>query len=215
MSTLFAVPIFFLSLLSAGWAAETEPLPYRDLDDPRVLQEAIRVLDEEVKLAAHPQTYVVIDLVANLVLIKSRGVELHRFPISQWSATHLDEITSSYRLKERPPVSRRKVDPSGKDDQSPISLDHMPTDFTLRFSPALAVTIRPSSPGSIWRWVKIQARASWVWIKQMTIILSTGNVPEPNPEIYLAVDIDHAQSLAWAVTDGMPFLIRRAALSAP
>lgn len=215
MSTLFAVPIFLVSILSAALAAETDPLPYLDHDDPRVLQEAIRVLEEEVKLAAHPQTYVVIDLAANLVLIKGRGVELHRFPISQWSATHLDEITSNYRLKERPLVSRRKIDPSIKDDQSPISLGHMPTDFTLRFSPGLAVTIRPSSPGSIWWWVKIQARASWVWIKQISTILSTGNAPEPNPEIYLAVDTDHAQSLAWAVIDGMPFLIRRAALSTP
>ena len=78
-----------------------------------LLQEATRVLEEEIKLAARPQTYVLIDLASNIILIKGRGVELHRIPIESWSASHLDQFMTAYRLRERPPVSRRKIDPDG------------------------------------------------------------------------------------------------------
>lgn len=215
MRTLFAVPILLLALQATAWAADIEFLPDLDLNDPRALQEAIRLLDEEVKLAARPQTYVVIDLVTKFVFIKGRGIELHRFPITQWSAVHLDEIMPSYRLKERPPVSRRKIDPSSKDDQSPISLEDMPTEFTLQFSPPLEITIGPSSPRSVWGWLTIRARDSWKWIKHMSMVLSTGDAPAPTAEIYLMVPTEHAQSLAWTATDGMPFLIRRTPIPAP
>ena len=215
MRTLFAVPIFFLSALTVGWSAEPEAVPHLDLNDPGALQEAIRLLDEEVKLAARPHTYVVIDLVANTVLIKGRGIELHRFPVDNWSASHLGDVTTTFRLRERPPVSRRKIDPAGGTEQSPISLDDMPTDFTLEFTPSLTITVQASAPGHPWRWLAFKGREWWTWLKGWGLILATGYPPSSAPALRLTVAQDHAQSLAWAVTDGMPFLVRRTAPPSP
>src|SRR5262245_59335048 len=104
-------------------ATEPENFFALDLNDPAALQEATRVLAQEVKLAALPPTYVIVDLVERTVVIKGRGVELHRFPIEQWSAVRLAEASTAFRLQARPPVIRRKIEPAAGEDQPPVSLD--------------------------------------------------------------------------------------------
>jgi hypothetical protein len=212
MHILFAAAILILPLVAASWAVEPEGLPRLDPNDPRALQEAVRLLDEEVKLAAQPQTYVIIDLVERALLIKGRGVELHRFPIERWSAVHLADATATFRLQQRPPVTRRKVEPAAGAEQPPISLDDMPTEFTLQFSPSLTVAVHPSASDNFWRWLQFKAREWWTWVKRWWLILITGSAPLSHPSLNLTVTSLHAQSLAWTVTEGMPFLVRRTSL---
>src|SRR5262245_3230340 len=126
MYLLFAVSIF-LSFIVAGWATELDVVPRVDPNDAPALQEAVRLLEEEVKLAARPQTYIVIDLVDRAVLIKGRGAELHRFPIEQWSAVQLAEAHATFRLQKRQQVTRSKVELTAGAEQQPISRDYMPT----------------------------------------------------------------------------------------
>ena len=180
-----------------------------DVTNPAALQEATRVLAEEVKLASRPQTYVIVDLVDRAVLIKGRGIELHRFPIEQWSGGQLADASATFRLQTRPPVIRRKIEPAAGGEQPPISLDDMPTDFTLQFSPTFSLTVHPSASDDIGRWLRFKGREWWMWLKDWAITLTTGKGPLPQPWLYLSVTSDHAQSLAWTVTEGMAFLIRR------
>ena len=87
------VLLLLLLLRSIGpptsWAAQGDNTLAVDLNDAAALQEATRILAEEIKLAARPQTYVIVDLVARSVVIKGRGAELHRIPVEEWSAVHL------------------------------------------------------------------------------------------------------------------------------
>lgn len=214
MRSLFAVVIFVCLLPPAGLAAEQDITPRLNQDDPAALQEAIRLLEDEVKLAAHPQTYIVIDLVDQAILIKGRGVELHRFPIERWSGMHLTDVTTSFRLLERPPVVRRKIDPAAGAELPPISLDDMPTEYTLQFSPSLRVSIYSSAPNQLVQWLASNGRAWWNWVKSWSLILTTGNPPASVPTLRLTVTADHAQSLAWTTTKGMAFLVRRTTLPA-
>ena len=206
----FAAPIILLLLHSFAWAAEPDLIPHLNSNDPVALREAIRILDEEVKLAARPQTYVVIDLVTNALIIKGRGVELHRLPIEQWTASRLEDITSTFRLRERPPVTRPKIEPAGGAERSPISLDDMPSEFSLSFTPALTVTIEPFAPENPWRWLAFKGHEWWLWFKGRFLALISANTVPSTPSLQLTLTHDHAQSLAWTLTEGMPFLIRRA-----
>ena len=190
-------------------AADAEYLLSVDVTNPAALQEATRVLAEEVKLASRPQTYVIVDLVDRAVLIKGRGIELHRFPIEQWSGGQLADASATFRLQTRPPVTRRKIEPAAGGEQPPISLDDMPADFTLQFSPTFSLTVHPSASDDIGRWLRFKGREWWMWLKDWAITLTTGKGPLPQPWLYLSVTSDHAQSLAWTVTEGMAFLIRR------
>lgn len=208
--TLFcAMLVMFLSLTPASRAAELDVTPSLDMTNPAALQEATRVLEEEVKLAARPQTYVLIDLAANVLVIKGRGVELHRIPIESWSASHLAQLTSLYRLNERPAVNRRKIDPAVGAEQDPISLADMPTAFALHFSPPLVMLVfsRPDNPwqwtlqrGGTW-WRRLRAWEGFFWMKDQS----------SSPVLDLTVSVEQAQSLAWTVTENMPFLLRRPA----
>ena len=214
MYLLLAAPILLLTFSLAGWAAEPDIVPRVDPNDALALQEAVRLLEEEIKLAARPQTYIVIDLVDRAVLIKGRGAELHRFPIEQWSAAQLAEAQATFRLQKRPPVTRRKIEPAGA-EQMPIELDDMPTEFTLLFSPSLTVDVHPSTSENFWYWLKFKSRGWWEWLKGWSAILFTGHAPPSQPTIHLTVTSHHAQSLAWTVTEGMPFLLRRTSPSPP
>ena len=203
-----------LSTLPAG-ATESENVFGIDLNDPTALQEATRILAEEVKLAARPQTYVIVDLVDCAMMIKGRGAELHRCPIEQWSASHLAEVSTTVRLQARPPVTRRKIEPSAGGDQPPVSLDDMPTDFTLTFSPSFLLAVHPSATADFWRWLRFTLREWWAWLQNWTRRLATGKEPPSQPVLRLTLTPHHAQSLAWTVTEGMPFLIRRTSPAPP
>ena len=189
-------------------AAEGDNIFAIDINDPAALQEATRILAEEIKLAARPQTYVILDLVDRSVVIKGRGAELHRLPIEQWSAIHLADASSMFRLQARPPVARRKIEPAAG-EQPPVSLEDMPSDFTLAFSPSLVVAIHPSAADDVWSWLRFTAREWWSWLKDWGRRLMTGSEPAAQPVLRLTLTPHHAQSLAWTVTEGMPFLVRR------
>ena len=211
MNVLRAILSILISLASVSWAAEQDVIPALDTTNPAALQEATRVLEEEVKLAARPQTYVFIDLEAKAILIKSRGVALHHLPIESWSATHLSQLATAYRLRERPPVNRRKIDPVAGAEQDPISLADMPTTFTLQFSPPLTILVLSHTDGNPWQWAAQRGQAWWRKLTSWGNILWTGDksLSLSPSSLDLTVSLDHAQSLAWTVTEGMPFLIRR------
>jgi hypothetical protein len=208
--------VFFVLLLfppSPTRAIVPDHISQVDLDNPVVLQEATRVLAEEIKLAARPQTYIIVDLVDRAVLIKGRGIELHRFPIEQWSAVQLGEASSVFRLQARPPVARRKIEPAAGVEQPPVSLDDMPTVFTLTFAPPFALTVQPSASDNVWRWLRFYMREWWSWLQEWILTLATGKGPVRQPLLQLTVTAHHAQSLAWTVTEGMPVLVRRSSAS--
>jgi len=212
MRILPLVPIILISLLPLGWAAELESVPQLDHRDPAALREAVRLLDEEVKLAARPRAYVVIDLVTQTVYIKGRGVELYHFPLEHWTASGLEDIAASFRLQQRPPVTRRKVDPTAAVDaeQLPISLADMPSLYALEFSPPLDITIQTPASSNLWQWTFFKGQRWWHWLKRQYLSIISGTATPPKPSLQLTMAPDHAQSLAWTVTEDMSFLIRRA-----
>jgi hypothetical protein len=191
------------------WALESSSQSFVVVTNPAALQEATRVLAEEVKLASRPQTYVLIDLAASTILLKGRGVELHRIPIKSWTASDQGELVTSFRLRERPPVTRRKIDPSVSPERDPISLADMPTAYSLRFTPALTITIDSYDDANLWQLVVHYIRRWWRLLVNWWQAIWTGNISSTTPRLDLTVSVDDAQSLAWMTTEGMPVLIRR------
>jgi hypothetical protein len=196
-----------------GWAAEGEVFPDLDINDPVALQEGSRVLEEELKLAARPQTYLLIDLVAGVIQIKARGVDLHRLPVAAWTVTGLPRLTGTFRLTARPPVVRRKIDPSATTEQEPISLSDMPTEYRLSFTPAMTMDVESAAEQGAMGWIQATSRKVWkrlrIWRQQLGGVQSPGEAPT----ISLTLSSEQARSLAWSTVDGMPVVIRRPAES--
>ncbi|SLM47573.1 protein of unknown function [Nitrospira japonica] len=191
-----------------AWAAEFENPFDVNMNDPAALHEATRTLVEEVKLAARPQTYLLIDLAAKAVVLKARGVELHRLPIMEWSADSQEKMTGIFRLTVRPAVARRKVDPSGT-EQEPISLTDMPASYDLLFSPPLALTVVSPAEQAPVRWSVLRMKRWWQWLNSQIRALASRSDTQADPSIALTLAENEAQSLAWSLTDGMPAIIRR------
>jgi hypothetical protein len=202
------VVVFFLCLLAAPIrAADLEVFPDLNIQDAAALQEASRVLAEELKLAAKPQTYVVVDLVLNSIHIKGRGIELHRIPVAGWSATLTTGMTGTFRLRARPSVVRRKIDPTATVEQEPISLADMPVQYDVSFSPSMTLEVLPAARERPLLWSLGSGRMWWRQLQRWAgAWLRTAGPADPYLQVTLSTA--QAQSLAWALVDGMPFVIR-------
>jgi hypothetical protein len=196
--------------MSPGWTAEPDAFPDLNINDAVAVREASRVLEEELKLAARPQTYVVIDLAVGAISMKARGVQLHRMTISRWSAAGASAMTGTFRVLGRPAVTRRKIDPGLAVEQAPISLEDMPVRYELSLAPFLIVDVHPPLTENPWLWSLSSSRILWRHMKEWA--LSWLSDPRPaQPYLELTLLAEDARSFAWSLVDGMPVLIRRAA----
>jgi hypothetical protein len=203
------IVLLFLSVLVAGTRdALAQDLPFHlDRTNPAALEEAARVLSEEVKLAARPHTYLLIDLADNAIIMKARGVELQRLPLPRWSAVSRDAMTGTFRLVARPSIARRKIGPAGGADQEPVTLADMPVDYHLDFTPSLTIDVVPQPSEAPLRWTFLQVK---LWSSSLrSWFQSFRPRATPLPRLVLTLPEDHAQSLAWSLIDGMPLVIRR------
>lgn len=202
--------LLFFPLLA--WSAGLEPFPDLNSSNPAAVREATRVLEEEVKLAAKPQTYVILDLTASNIRIKARGVDLYTMAIPSWSLATPGALTGNFRLIARPQIVRRKIDPTATEAQEPISLADMPTDYTLAFQPPLHIEIHSLKEEGVWDTGIGAAKTLWGRIQRWSTSMLSGAAPpaEHEPRLTVNLSMEHAQSLAWSAVDGMPLIIRQA-----
>ena len=205
----FTVLVLCLALVLPAGAADLDLFPDLDVNDPAALQEAARVVEEELKLAARPQTYLIIDLVAGAVQIKGRGVELHRLPILSFSLTHRDRLTGVFRLTARPSVARRKIDPTSQTEQEPISLSDMPADYRLVFNPTLQVDIDSRAEDRGIQWLRSSGMKLWLRLNRWSEEVIGKESAMEGPTLALTLSVEHSRSLAWSTVDGMAVLVRR------
>jgi hypothetical protein len=206
----FCAILLLLAFATPSWGKDIEAFPDLNLNNPNELKEAARVLEEELKLAARPQTYLLIDLGKSTIHIKGRGIGLHQIPIVTWSTGSREDLKGIHRLVARPSVVRRKIEPGAGAEQEPISLADMPVDYVLSFSPSLSVTVIPAIAGdSLLQSAVLMGKVGWRNVKDWASRFLTDRSSEPTSHLRLTLSVDHAQSLAWSLVDGMALVIRR------
>jgi hypothetical protein len=182
-------------------------------DAATAIIEANRLLEEELKLAARPQIYMVLDLAAPVILIKSRGIELHRLPIVEWRQVGEGSLTGVFRLRARPSVTRPKATPADNTNTTvtAIELQHMPDQYDLVFDPGLIISVGQSARERPWPWVRGMVEAWWSRLSDM-LGMTVHADGATAVRIHLTLAQEVAQSLAWTMTDGMPLIVGRTAL---
>lgn len=211
--------IFFviLAVFSASASAKDavprktqSPVQVEAATEAQRLGEANRVLEEELKLAGRQQIYLFLDLPDRLLLLKSRGLELHRVAILHAESVTDRALARTFRLEARPSVSRPKA-AAGEDPSEPvIELDDMPAEYALHFDPNLLVLVSPPAHEQPWLWMRSRLR-EWgnmfvTWFKS---IFSRHAVTPVR--IRITMNKEEARSLAWSVVEGMPLLVHNAA----
>ncbi|OQW35659.1 MAG: hypothetical protein A4E19_21445 [Nitrospira sp. SG-bin1] len=208
----FCAILLLLAVTAPSWGKDPDVFPNLNLNNVNELREVTRVLEEELKLAARPQTYLLIDLNAGTIQIKGRGLTLHQIPIVTWSVESQEHLKGIHRLVARPPVVRRKIEPGAGVEQDPISLADMPADYVLSFTPPLSITVVPSiASDSLVQSVILMGKVGWRNVKDWTSRVLPNRSSEPSSQLRLTLSADHAQSLAWSLVDGMAVVVRRPA----
>ena len=204
--------LLLVALATPSWAKDLDSFPNLNLSDPASVKEATRVLEDELKLAARPQTYVLIDLVERAIHIKGRGVALHHMPIDRWSAGEGKALAGIHRLVARPAVVRRKIEPGAAGEQEPISLADMPADYTLSFTSGLAISVIPvPTKGNLLQGLAFMGKGWWRRLANWSSTIRSDKISTSAAQLELTISVDHAQSLAWSLVNGMAVVIRRPA----
>ena len=199
-----AIPLY----IEAVYASSPTP-------NPVDVAERNRLLEQELRVAARPQTYLVLDLQTGQLLIKARGLELHRVALTFWATTEFDRLVGPFSLKARPSILRTKTGPPDDPSAKPIELSDMPSTFELPFDPPLVVSVKASTHRSVW--VRLRSRVVGWWHSLARLSRSNSDSSRSMDTLYppmvsLTLAEEDAQSLAWTVTDGMPLLILRRSL---
>ncbi|MEP6888477.1 MAG: hypothetical protein ABI945_09165, partial [Nitrospirales bacterium] len=183
------------------------------IDGATAIIEANRLLEEEVKLAARPQIYMVLDLSAQIILIKSRGIELQRLPVAGWRQVGEGSVTGVFRLRARPSVNRPKAAPAENTNTTvtAIEIQHMPDRYDLVFDPGLIISVGQSARERPWPWVRGKVEEWWSRLADM-LGMTVNADGATELRIHLTLLQEVARSLAWTMTDGMPLIIGRTAL---
>lgn len=191
-----------LALAAAGHAGLAAAQRPQAEGDRQAIQEANRLLQEEIKLAARPQTYLIVDVHHAVVLIKARGLELHRLPLLSWRSHGDPPPIGPYRLAVRPPVDRPRTRPGEDATEHPIELSDMPAEYLLVLDPPMVVAVGPPFQSHPWLWARGVMREWWnrAFSKASSAWLRIALAPES------------ARSLAWSVNENMPVLIGRTTL---
>jgi hypothetical protein len=199
--------VLIVSLSTLVWpstviALDASPQP---ADRSSAIIQVNRLLEEELKLAARPQIYLVLDLDASVLIIKSRGIELHRVPIQAWRRDGDRSIEGTYRLRARPAVSRPKAAPADDTSVTAIELQHMPDQYELVFDPGVVIAVSPLQERP---WIRLK-RAAQDWWNGMRHRLRIGDTDVGTSAVRISIMLEQeaARSLAWTATDGMPILI--------
>jgi hypothetical protein len=206
---LWALLLTLLASQTPSWGTDHEAFPDVGKNDAGALQEASRVLEEELKLAARSQAYLVIDLVARTIAIKARGVSLYDIPVRGWSASAIDQLGQTFQLEARPPILRPKIDPTSTAEREPIALADMPTEYLLAFTPTLRVEVTSAAGGDLPRWAWSYGKRWWRDLGRWIRSFVGGQAAQTEPFLQLTLSREHSQSLAWSLVDGMALVVRR------
>ena len=188
----------WLLCLSAISFISVVPLPPANASELEAVREATRVLEEEVRLSARPQLYLLLKLDDRKLILKGRGVELRQLLIEEWSVSKENELGRVFTLRSRPPVPRPKTKPGKDPTLDPIEIQHMPLSFELAFDPNLAVLVCPSWREQPWLWARTTVEDWYQRVRHPETI-----------HLRLVLAPETVQFIAWSVLEGMPLLIKK------
>ncbi len=188
-----------LALATGGFVDGSSADNLQTAGDRQAIEEANALLREEIKLAARPQTYLLIDTHQAVLLVKARGIELQRLPLLSSRVRADVPPVGLFRLTVRPPVDRPRTRPGEDATEHPIEVSDMPAEYQLVLEPSLIVAVGPPAQDHPWLWARGFVREWW------KRAFSKGS----RSWLQVTLSTESARSLAWSVTDGMPVLIGR------
>jgi hypothetical protein len=204
-----------LLLVAGGLAAQ----------DTAKAAQHVKALESEVAFAKNPVTYMVVDLAANRINLKSRGFTLRSWDIRRsrtWGkAVPIKDIKVTARVALSK-VERKNITP-GKEEADPskpakpagepdvLELKDMPVHYAILFGEGIRLTVRPHTSRFWPSVVNAVKEFSWfAYLPLKTLWLSAKRRAFTEIEIVMPTETD-AKSLYWAFLEGMGTIVLKSA----
>ncbi len=180
-------------------------------------QEALRnkLLQEELKLAQAPASYVIFDLEKRVVSLKARGMSLREWKIEslrRWGNPAALEIISLHKKSALFAPKRKKIKPGANQSGDKFELDvlelkDMPSSFVLSMSGGLSIYVN-SRPGNfLARMASLSRGVKWFsWLPLKNLWFQIRKKPFSCLDIRVG-DAAEAKALYWALGEGFRGLV--------
>jgi len=192
--------------------------------DPRVLSEQNRRLENELSLARKPVSYMVIDLESKTVTLRSRGMILktwgvHRF--KTWGKPIPDQTVKLVKKTALSNPKRANITPGQEEtkkksdekkdtfDLGTLELKDMPVHYNLLFEGNVRISVRPRTKRFWPALLNIAKSVSWLtYLPLKTVWFSVRGKSFTQIELVIRSEKD-AQGIYWSFLDGHGTLIYR------
>jgi hypothetical protein len=192
--------------------------------DPRVLNEQNRRLENELSLARKPVSYMVIDLESKTVTLRSRGMILKTWGVYKFKTWGKPIPDQAVKLVKKTALSnpkranitpgqeetRKKTDEK-KDtfDIGTLELKDMPVHYNLVFEGNVRILVRPRTKRFWPALLNIEKSVSWLtYLPFKTVWSSLRGKSFTQIELVIGSEKD-AQGIYWSFLDGHGTLIYR------
>jgi hypothetical protein len=209
--------------LAAGMAAGILLAAGLGAQDTAPSARRVKALEAEVALARNPVSYMVVDLGAKTIRLKSRGFVLKSWDIRRSRTWGKPVPVKDIKVAERVALSKvqRKNITPGKEESQPSSktaaksagepevleLKDMPVHYAVLFGADIRLTVRPHTSRFWPTVVNIGKEISWfAYLPLKTLWLSMKHRTFTEIEIVMPTEIE-AKSLYWAFLEGMGTII--------
>jgi hypothetical protein len=173
------------------------------------------LLKAELQLAKSSKIYIILDLEARKVVIKSRGVVLKELLVdsySQWGTPVRPRPLPLLRKTALVIPERKEIIPSTQDSEDPsepqvLQLDDMPLRYELEFDDGIQISVKPKSTGVISAVFNLIASLKSYLITRPFGSLWNGLRRKSFTEIILSLSENDARMLYWSFQEGFQCII--------
>ncbi len=186
-----------------------------------------RLLQAELALAMKPDIYFIVDLDANKVYFKARGIALKEIAILGkrfWGRT--PEIEARELIGKSVPIVRKREEISSDDEPVPgattqppvlknaapapnasafevnaLELRDMPASYSIKFEKGISLVVRPEPVGAGQKALSLARKAGWYAYMPVLTLWKTVK-KEPVRVVQITLNAKDAQALYWALHDG-------------
>lgn len=209
-----AIALALLLNADGAWGA---PVPA----GPAALAREARALEAEIRMAAKPSIYFILDARDSQLLVKAAGLTLKAMPI-----THLTHWGSAVAFRPHSlaakstliPPRRPTIRPAEKKPEDAeatvtpaqaldvLEVTDMPARYHLTLSRGLGIAVRPEPDGFFARLGAAADRVAWHLARPLPTLWHWA-LGRPYTALYVRLAAPDARALYWAVADGAELLV--------
>jgi len=188
------------------------------------LKQEVSLLESELKAAAKPAVYAILNIESRKIYLKIKGVILKEFNIAEIKTIGIVHFNGYYSMVKRKaifPPKRIEIKPHRTEEKENLAaspqeairqtdtfgIEDMPSNYTLIFNEGLSISVSPIFKDGFFMSVLNQTSRGLRYIWNSSCKIWNYFKKTPFIKIQIALERDDARALYWSLPDNVDFIV--------